>query len=98
MEIILILGPMYSGKTTRLIYEIERKLMEQKKCIIIRNIIDARIAPNIIKTHNGTVFDKCEVYMTKCLNNMNITNVDVIGLDESQFFDTDDILLFIKNC
>ena len=48
----LILGPMFSGKTSSLINEYKRYMIGGKKCLMIKNNKDNRYDENFIKTHD----------------------------------------------
>jgi len=100
MPITLIMGPMYSGKSTRLIEKIERYEFARKKCIIIRHNIDNRTVENVIQTHGGICYNKCLTIKCAWLNENNvlkkIEEMDVIAIDEAQFFDTDDMKIFLQ--
>jgi thymidine kinase len=53
MSITLIIGPMFSGKTSELIRLVERKRIAGKKCLIIKNLRDDR--------YDRTTDDVCHV-------------------------------------
>ena len=81
----IIIGCMFSGKTTELIRRVSRYQSINKKCVIINSNIDTRNKNGII-THSG---NKVNAIKTQYL--MDVTNklydVEIIGVDESQFFD-----------
>ena len=52
-SITLILGPMFSGKTSYLINEYKRYIIGGKKCLMIKNNKDNRYDNNFIKTHDA---------------------------------------------
>uniref|UniRef100_A0A6C0H3T7 thymidine kinase n=1 Tax=viral metagenome TaxID=1070528 RepID=A0A6C0H3T7_9ZZZZ len=91
--ITLIYGPMFSGKTTKLI-EIYREIQgTHKKCIAINYELDTRYGKNKIISHDGLAID---CYSIKNLddfikNNATkelIANADYIFINEAQFFDS----------
>jgi thymidine kinase len=90
----LILGPMYSGKSTELIRRTSRYEAIGKNILIINSVLDSR-TDNSVKTHSN---NKKKAIKTK--NLLNILDLDlyknseVIGVDEGQFFD--DLLDFVK--
>ena len=63
------IGPMYSGKSSRLIEEIEKNVRANKKCFIIRHNIDVRTPAGVLKTHGGIVFNNCPVIQTDTVSN-----------------------------
>mgnify|MGYP001200201792 CR=1 FL=1 len=81
----IIIGCMFSGKSSELIRRINTYKNICKKSVIINSHIDTRNKKGIL-THSG---DKVNAIKTRYL--MDITNklhdIEVIGVDESQFFD-----------
>ena len=86
-EIQLIIGPMYSGKTTELLRLYKRYYLAGKKCILIKHNDDNRYDPNYVVTHDQK---KYKAISTKCLedviNNKDVITSEVICIDEIQFF------------
>ncbi len=89
----VIIGPMYSGKSTTLIANIERKKLSKKRCIILNNELDERYM-NINNTndfyvcsHSGLSLEAIKSNsIIDTINKINIDDYDVIGIDEGQFF------------
>ena len=81
----IILGPMFSGKTTMLLSRLERYKLGGKKCIVIKYNKDTRYDDNMICTHNKYKHDALN---TELLNNLSnkIKDYDVILIDEIQFY------------
>ena len=102
MKNILILGPMYSGKSTRMIEEIEKNIRAGKKCLIVRHNIDTRTPIGSLQTHGGIVFNKCDVIATGTISDISDhvknNNIRIIAIDEGQFFNSDDIINFMNIC
>ena len=49
----VILGPMFSGKSTELMRRIQRHQIANKKCIVVKHTLDHRYcAPNYLATHD----------------------------------------------
>ncbi len=91
-EIQLIIGPMFSGKTSELIRRISRYSIAQKKCIIIKYVKDT-LYPltnenKQLRTHDYKIH---EAVSTSLLNELDkseiIKKYDIIGIDEGQFFE-----------
>ena len=98
----LILGPMFSGKTTQLIHKID-KFAICKKCCLIKHSIDDRYgSTNEIKTHTGAFGGKSIsrqnliiISVAKLSQvedvlgelSIDLNTIEVIGIDEGQFFD-----------
>ena len=82
----LIIGNMFSGKSTELIRRINRERSIYKKIIIINYSDDNRYATNAIATHDQTKID-CLKMNTLSEFNMNLINeYDSFFIDEGQFF------------
>nr|BAA77559.1 thymidine kinase [Canarypox virus]BAA77564.1 thymidine kinase [Canarypox virus] len=88
-EIRLIIGPMFSGKTTELVRLIRRFMISGRKCIIIKHCSDSRYTEGdleAIYTH-----DKISMEALSCSKLLplipKIDNFEVIGIDEGQFFE-----------
>jgi len=83
----LILGSMYSGKSTELIRRATRCSIANKNCIVIKSKMDDRYSSSEqINTHDGRTYPSviCDKLMTL---NGTFHNIDVICIDEAQFFD-----------
>lgn len=81
----LIIGPMFSGKSTELIREIRLAKIINKKVLVIKPLIDNRYSEKEITTHSFES-EKCET--TEKLENLNdiVQKYDLIVIDEGQFF------------
>jgi thymidine kinase len=97
MSITLIIGPMFSGKTSELIRLIDRKWIAGKKCLIIKNTKDDRYDNdnndiNHITTHNKIRYQKCDIVYTTDLASQTLSesikqkNYDIVAIDEGHFF------------
>ncbi len=90
-SLIVITGPMFSGKTTELIRHLERAMYAKKKAGVFKPSLDKRYDEKNIVTHNGLSYPAIvvpnnidgivEIYK-KSLE----LNLDVICIDEAQFF------------
>jgi thymidine kinase len=85
----LIIGPMFSGKTTFLINRINRYTYSKKKCVLIKYLGDTRYSNEFAATHDK-IFHKA-ISATMLSFDLYL-DYDVIGIDEGQFFP--DILQF----
>jgi len=85
-EINLIIGPMYSGKSSELIRRFNRHKIGGKKCIMIKQISDTRYDATKVTTHDKIMED---AYPCKYLYEIDelIRSFDVICIDEIQFFE-----------
>jgi thymidine kinase len=91
MSINLITGCMFSGKTSALIDVAKKSKLLGKKVIIVNYEHDTRYSDNDkVMTHSGDSFEcipcaKDLLFMLK--DNTNVTNADVICINEGQFFE-----------
>ncbi len=80
--ITLIIGPMFSEKTTELIRLLNREKFAKKKVVLVRPETDTRD----YLTHSGLNPDIKQVYVNELSDLADRTDYDVIGIDEGQFF------------
>lgn len=82
----VICGSMFSGKTEELIRRLKRAQFAKQKVEIFKPVIDTRYDEEKVVSH-----DSNEVNSTPIPSSANIlllaNDVDVIGIDEAQFFD-----------
>ena len=87
-KIEMIIGPMYSGKTTELLRRSRRYFYSGKKCLLIKHSDDTRYDDNNNIVTHDTV--KCPAIKTDLLSNIetirDFNTVDVICIDEIQFY------------
>jgi thymidine kinase len=85
-KIELILGPMFSGKSTRLIELMRKYVYKAKKTIMVKYFADQRYSEKSeVVTHDLIKYDSINC---KLLRNSfdTLKQYDVIGIDEGQFF------------
>jgi thymidine kinase len=102
----IIYGPMFSGKTTKLIHLYNEKVKEfgQDKCITFNYALDKRYSSESeIVSHDGLRIN-CELlfdirdFIDNPNNNARLKNINYIFINEAQFFpDLLNIILFITN-
>lgn len=90
-------GGMMSGKSSRLIQEITRYAdaasysgENQSKPLLINNALDSRSLDTVISSHSSQfkgISSRIDIISTKKLSEVDVTNYNVIGIDEIQFFD-----------
>jgi len=83
----LIVGPMFSGKTTRLIEEIKKH--SEDEIVVAKPSIDDRYSKTEIVTHDGVSFKaKVVDYRRRgCLKELDREDLRVLFVDEINFFD-----------
>lgn len=82
----VICGSMFSGKTEELIRRLKRAKIAKQRIEIFKPAIDTRYDLQNVVSHDESV-----IQSTPVTNSANIlllaTEVDVVGIDEAQFFD-----------
>jgi thymidine kinase len=82
----VIVGSMFSGKTEELIRRLNRAKLANQNVEIFKPKIDSRYSEEDVVSHNENA-----IHSTPVDTSINIlmlsSNVDVVGIDEAQFFD-----------
>lgn len=91
MTLEVIIGPMFSGKTSELIRLVEREVYAQRKAGIFKPSFDTRYSAKQVASHNGLRYRAYSIAATKVgVNRISALaaseNLDVIGVDEVNFF------------
>ncbi len=91
-KLVAITGPMFSGKTSRLIELLEREMLAGRNTLLFKPEIDKRYDTSYVTTHKG-------IRLPAIVLNVDnegadkiyefSRNIDVIGVDEAQFWDHD---------
>ncbi len=84
----VICGSMFSGKTEELIRRIRRAEIAKMNTIIFKPQIDNRYSSNHVVSHNQSKLDSMLVKNAREILDKS-ADIDVIGIDEAQFFDDD---------
>lgn len=74
-------GPMFGGKTTKLLSAIERYKYQKKKVVLFKPAIDGRYSKEKVVTHTGQKLDSIAVSSGNEILK-NIAGVDVVAVDE----------------
>ena len=104
-QITLIYGPMFSGKTTKLLelYNNNVSLYGQEKCVALNYKLDTRYGINQIITHDGKKIDcisliNIDDFITNEKTRSIILNAQFIFINEGQFFENiDKTVLHLHN-
>lgn len=94
----VISGSMFSGKTEELIRRLKRAILANQKVEIFKPIVDSRYSANKVVSHDENKIHSTPVkHSTEILKQSR--NVEVIGIDEAQFFDMEltDICVKLAN-
>lgn len=83
----IICGSMFSGKTEELIRLVRRAMHARKKVQVFKSSMDTRCETTVIRTHDDIKFNAYTVPDSKTLATMLEPGVQVVGIEEVQFFD-----------
>jgi len=83
----LITGPMSCGKTEELLRRVRRSIIAKKRVKIIVPAMDTRSKGDYIESRNGLWLDAVKVKSSVEILHHVKDDVDVVALDEMQFFD-----------
>lgn len=83
----VIVGPMFSGKTEELLRRLRREEIAGKKVSLVRPAIDTRYGYGYVTSHNGSKLSADNLESSYALLELP-SDVQVIGIDEGQFFDS----------
>lgn len=106
MSLDLIIGPMYSGKTTELIRRLTKFASIGKKCLYINSSLDTREKDQNFSSHNPVISNLNNIDSAK-IKELNpaflegVHSYDIIGIDESQLFEsnlTRNVLYLVDDC
>ncbi|KAK9504539.1 hypothetical protein O3M35_010852 [Rhynocoris fuscipes] len=90
----VILGPVFSGKTSELIRRIQRYYFAGYKCLVIRFSSDNAFTEDSLITHDGYKLNALKTPDLMSVQNL-AAEFDVIGIDEAHYFQ--DIIDFCLN-
>lgn len=83
MALEIIMGSMYSGKSTELIRRMNRLKSIGMRCLLVNHTQDTRVNGDFIQTHDGK---KIKAVKTNDILLLDIKPYDAIAIDEAQFF------------
>ncbi|MBN1874885.1 MAG: thymidine kinase [Anaerolineae bacterium] len=83
----VICGSMFSGKTEELIRRLHRAQIARQKVQVFKPAIDQRYAHKAIASHNGLQEEAIPVNNSEEIYQRVDPDVDVVAIDEVQFFD-----------
>lgn len=90
----IVFGPMFSGKTTELIRRIDRHRVIGNRVLVLNSSLDSRCGDEV-KSHNAECVEAKKVRsLLDEITEDDIRNIDVVAIDESQFFT--DLVPFVE--
>ncbi|MFH4979553.1 hypothetical protein AB6A40_006262 [Gnathostoma spinigerum] len=81
----LILGPMFSGKTTEMLRRLKRHQLANCSCRIVKYLKDTRFSNDQVSTHDRQMQEAIGATQIRDVMDK-ILDADVIAIDEGQFF------------
>ena len=97
MSLHIIMGNMFSGKTSELIRQLKRQKIIGKQILVINSDKDTRSSQPVLKTHDGVTFNCIKIdELSYLIDNHHFNTADVIGIDEAQFFKN--LKGFVEHC
>ncbi|MFX3624416.1 MAG: thymidine kinase [Ectobacillus sp.] len=85
----VICGSMFSGKSEELIRRVRRTQFAKQKAIVFKPSIDNRYSEEDVVSHNGAKVNAIPVASSAAILEHVTEELDVIAIDEIQFFDED---------
>lgn len=87
MGLSIIMGNMFSGKTSELIRRLKRLKVIGKNILVINSAKDTRSPDQVLKTHDNVKFNCLKVFdLFNVLNMREFDEADIVAIDEAQFF------------
>ena len=90
-----ITGSMFSGKSEELIRRLRRGIYAKQKVVVFKPAIDDRYHKEKVVSHNGNEIEAINISTAQEILNHMLEEVNVIGIDEVQFFE-DDIVNIVE--
>ena len=90
-----ITGSMFSGKSEELIRRLRRGIYAKQKVVVFKPAIDDRYHKEKVVSHNGNEIEAINISTAQEILNHKLEEVNVIGIDEVQFFE-DDIVNIVE--
>ena len=84
-----ITGSMFSGKSEELIRRLRRGIYAKQKVIVFKPAIDDRYHKEKVVSHDGNELEAINISTAREILLQNLSQFDVIGIDEIQFFDNE---------
>lgn len=83
----VIAGGMFSGKSEELVRRLRRALIARQKMQVFKPVADDRDPPGVLVTHDNREVAAESVVSSEELRRRLDNGVQVVGIDEAQFFD-----------
>jgi thymidine kinase len=87
MGLSIIMGNMFSGKTSELIRRLKRLKVIGKKILVVNSSKDTRCPDEVLKTHDNVKFNCYKTHdLFDLMDVSEFYDADIIAIDEAQFF------------
>ena len=87
MGLSIIMGNMFSGKTSELIRRLKRLKVIGKNILVVNSAKDTRSPDEVLKTHDNVQFNCEKVHdLFDIVSPRDFEDADIIAIDEAQFF------------
>lgn len=86
-QIEVITGGMFSGKSEELVRRLRRALIAKQRVQVFKPLIDSRHGPDKVVTRDQRELAACAVRTAAEIEQKLAQDVQVVGVDEAQFFD-----------
>ena len=87
MGLSIIMGNMFSGKTSEMIRRLKRYKVIGKKIIVINSAKDTRSPDEVLKSHDNVTFECFKTMkLFDLINKTEYDSADIVAIDEAQFF------------
>ena len=99
----IFMGPMFSGKSSKVVFKLTSMADQGFKCLYINSIKDEReteVQDTTVTTHNSAyskLSKKIDTVKVSTLSEVSVAGYDYIAVDELQFFDDDDTVRCITD-
>ena len=87
MGLSIIMGNMFSGKTSEMIRRLKRLNVIGKKIIVINSAKDTRSPDEVLKSHDNVTFECFKtIKLFDLISKTEYDRADIVAIDEAQFF------------
>lgn len=97
MGLSIIMGNMFSGKTSELIRRLKRLRVLEKRILVVNSSKDTRSPDEVLRTHDNVKFDCYKVHdLYELVEKPEFEYSEVVAIDEAQFYPN--LKKFIEMC
>ncbi len=82
----LVIGPMFSGKTTEIITRYKRHIENGKRCLMVKFKGDTRYSSSMVVSHTGEQVEAVVCDLLQYVDKL-VIDCDVVCIDEAQFYE-----------